>query len=536
MHFKNITEQKIAYKLLTLAAFVTVALFVIRVIYAGAIALPYPQEIQEASSVALTNMFLEGKSPYLAASIQYEVPGINYDYPFFASLLAAAIAAVFKCSAVVAHFVISVISILGSGIIGFFAVKKYSKTTIAPLFAAFLFMLCHWRYGYVSAAPDDLGLLLLMLTLYGAASEKIKYKCVWCSVGITLCFYTKQYFVFVAIPVFVYMLLYSRKEALKLFLITLGMNIAVATVITIEWPLYWMRAFAFTYIGAGIGGGFKFSTFLDQLNYLIYTFAGLFAIVVTAIFMAVRKRKKTGDTSRKVKVQENDIFALSVVSSIVMIAPLSIIGRNDGALMSYYLQLWVHSVVVVALVCMERMKPEDDPVLLHEAVYVTAYAAIMALTVYFGFGRLPLHTLTPEEVANWKKAYEYTAKYSDHGDIFYSRSLAYDGFARKNGEWMCGHEGEVDSEAEGHIVNAGIPLEVFPYLRPLVKQNETFRQGLIDKAASHRYSLITFETEDAFTVFNETVCKECGYKCIDKIELQLGLMTYEVQFYALENY
>ena len=89
--------------------------------------------------VALTNMFLEGKSPYLAASIQYEVPGINYDYPFFASLLAAAIAAVFKCSAVVAHFVISVISILGSGIIGFFAVKKYSKTTIAPLFASFLF-------------------------------------------------------------------------------------------------------------------------------------------------------------------------------------------------------------------------------------------------------------------------------------------------------------------------------------------------------------------------------------------------------------
>ena len=94
----------------------------------------------------------------------------------------------------------------------------------------------------------------------------------------------------------------------------------------------------------------------------------------------------------------------------------------------------------------------------------------------------------------------------------------------------------MDSEAEGHIVSAGIPLEVFPYLRPLVKQNETFRQGLAQKATAHSYSLITFETEDAFTVFNETVCKDCGYKCIDKIELQLGLMTYEVQFYALENY
>ena len=77
MHFKNITEQKIAYKLLTLAAFVTVVLFVVRVIYAGAIALPYPQEIQEASSVALTNMFLEGKSPYLAASIDETIKFVN---------------------------------------------------------------------------------------------------------------------------------------------------------------------------------------------------------------------------------------------------------------------------------------------------------------------------------------------------------------------------------------------------------------------------------------------------------------------------
>ena len=518
---------------MTIAVAAAAVFFVCRTLYAGFIALPYPQELLEASNVALTNMFLDGKTPYSAASLRYDVPGINYDYPFFSSLVAAAIAGVTGCSAVTAHFVISVISILGSGAIGYFTVRRFSRTTIAPILAALLFMMCHWRYGYISAAPDDLGLLILMLTLYGAASPKLKHKPLWCAIGITLCFYTKQYLVFVAIPVFIYMLLYSRGEAFKLFIITLGINIAAAVIITVEWPLYWMRAFAFTYIGAGMGGGFRFSTFLEQLNYLLYSFAALFAIVVVAIIVAVRKHR---DKAKRLNIRENDAFALSAVSSIVMIAPLMVIGRNDGALMSYYLQLWMHSVVVVALVCMERMKPEDEPQNMRKGcVFAAAYAFVIAITVYFGFGRLPLHVLTREERANWEKAYEITAKYSESGDVFYSRSLAYDGFARGNGEWMCGHEGEVDDEAVSNIENAGVPIEFFPYTEPLVEQNNAYRKGLVKKAADHGYSLITFETGDAFTEFNEKVCKRCGYTCIDKIELQLGLMSYEVQFYVVRQ-
>ena len=542
------SEQRLTYKILSIAAFTVAIFFACKVIYAGFVALPYPQELQEASNVALTNMFIDGKTPYSVASLQYDTPGINYDYPFFGSLVAAAIAAIFGCSAVVAHFVISVISILGSGLIGFAVVKRYSRTMVAPFLAAFLFMVCHWRYGYVSAAPDDFGLFLFMLTLYGAAEPKLKHKPLWCAIGITLCFYTKQYFVFVSLPVFIYMLLYSRKEAVKLFVITLGINLAIAAVITLEWPLYWMRAFAFTYIGAGMGGGFKFSTFIDQLNYLIYSFAGLFAIVVVAIFMAARKRrlsrinneseegKDSSKIRRRINVSENDAFALSVVTSIVMIAPLSIIGRNDGALMSYYLQLWIHSVAVVALVLMERMKPEDDPAnRSRDYVFFAAYVVVATITVYFGFGRLPHHILNEEERANWKKAYELTEYYSGYGDVFYSRSLAYDGFARGNGEWMCGHEGEVDPDAVSNIENAGVPIEFFPYTEPLVDQNMKYRSSLVTKAENHGYSLITFETGDAFTEFNEDVCKRCGYTCIEKLDLRLGNMPYEVQFYTVNQ-
>lgn len=534
----SFSEQKLTYKFLTIAVAAAVIIFVCRIIYAGFIALPYPQELLEASNVALTNMFLNGKTPYSVASLGYDVPGINYDYPFLSSLTAAAISAVTGCSAVTAHFVISLASIPGSGLIGFFVVERYSKTTVAPLLAAFLFMICHWRYGYISASPDDLGLLLMMLTLYGAASPVIRRKPLWCAIGITLCFYTKQYYVFVALPVFVYMLFYSRREAVRLFLITLGINIAVAVVITLEWPLYWMRAFAFTYIGAGMGGGFKFSTFLSQLNYLLYSFAALFAVVAVSLFMTVRRRRmitRSGDkprNNRRINIAENDTFALSVISSIVMIIPLSVIGRNDGALLSYYLQLWMHPVAVVAIICMEKMLPDESAIGIRDHAFFAAYAMVAAITIYFGFGRLPLHILTVDELANWQRAYEYTAKYGGYGDVFYSRALAYDGFARGSGDWMCGHEGEVDDEAVANIASSGVPPEIFPYTQALVEQNNAYRKSLVDKAADHEYALITFETGDDFTEFNETVCEGLGYKCLDRIELQLGLVPYEVQFYV----
>ena len=526
--FKN---EKPEYKLLTLAVLAAALFFVFRIIYAGIIALPYPKELLEPANIALTNSFIEGISPYTTASLEREVPGVNYDYPPLNSLVGAAIAVIAGCNAVYAHFAISLFCILASGLIGYLIVARYTRITVAPVLAALLFMFCHWRFGYISAAPDDLGLLVYLLTLYAASSEKVKSKSVWCAIGITLCFYTKQYFIFVAIPVFVYLFLCSRKEALRLFVITLGVNLAVAWIISVEWPLYWMKTIVFTYLGAGIGGGFKISTFFEQLDYLVFSFAALFAVVVVAAFMGIRNLRKSGIQFKGFKVNKNDAFVLSAVTAVIMLIPLFVIGRNDGALISYFLQLWMPSVSVVALVCMERILPTGD-YLTGRLVSIVSYVIIVVFTLYFGFGRMPLHILSDEEVAEWQKAYGYTAKYSSSGDVFYSRSLAYDGFARENGEWQCGHEGEVSSGTIGVISDIGIPQEYLPYLPAVVNQNLEYREGIIDKVRNHQYSLITFDIGANGNLFDEEFCEQNGYKCIDRLELQLGNMPYETVFYA----
>ena len=373
-------------------AVLTAALFfVCRIAYAGMRSLPYSRELLEPSNVALTNMFLEGKSPYSLDSLTYEKPAVNYDYPFFASLVAAAISKITHCAPITAHLFISFISIIASGVIGVFMVKEQSKTSVAPALAAILFMFCHWRYGYISAAPDDLGLLIMLLTLYAAVNKRIDHKPIWCAIGITLCFYTKQYFVFVSVSIFIYMLLYSRKEAAKLFGWTILILSASVAFITRYWPLYWLRSIVFTYLGTVQGGGDRLKTIIDQLKYLAFPFAALFSLIVIAAFVGLRKLKKSHQKLRNIRVEENDPFVLSVINIIVMLLPLSMLGCNDGAFISYFLQLWMHSVVVVAIICLERMDGDS-----HQIVFAGIYAGIAAFTIYFGFGKLPIHILTDE--------------------------------------------------------------------------------------------------------------------------------------------
>ena len=520
-------KQRIANKVIAWAVLAAALFFVYRITYAGILAISYPRELLEASNVALTREFLSGHSPYTLASLGRTVPGANYDYPFLASLLAAAIAKITGCGAVTAHFAISYASIILSGLIGYFTVKRFSVTTIAPALAAVMFMFCHWRFGYISAAPDDLGLLLLLSTSAAATSPKIRNKPLICALGITLGFYTKQYFVFVAPGIFIYMFLYSKKDAIKLFAWTLSINAALAIVITLNWPLYWTRAFLFTYIGTAVGGGGELITFLEQFKYLAIAFAALFIIILIAAAMSLRKLYRSNKRLQDIRVCENDPFALSCVQSVVMLAPLIAIGRNDGAFISYFLQLWMPYITVVALVCFERMKTEK-----YELVYTGIYAAIAAFTIYLGFGKLPNHAITQDEIANWKKAEVYIDKYSETGEVYYSRCLAYEYFDRENGDCFCGHDSEVSEYTESLLKNAGYDVAPDSYLYRLVDQNLAFREDAARKVADHTYSLITLDDSQAFIAFDEDYVIQNGYKCIDKIPLQLGNMPYELSFYA----
>ena len=539
---------RILYKLIALAVLLAGIFFVCRIVYAGIIALPYPKELLEPSNIALTNTFLQGKSPYTLSSLDWEVPPVNYDYPFLNSLIAASIAKITCCTSVTAHFVISLLCIIGSGILGALMIKDHTRTPIGPALAAIMFMFCHWRFGYISAAPDDLGLFISLLTMYVAVNREVDHKPFWCAIGITLAFYTKQYFVFIAAGIFVYMLLYSRKEAFKLAIWTCAINAAIAAIITEFWPLYWTKAFLFTYLGTVVGGGAQLSTFFEQFKYLFIAFAALFIVIIVAAVMGIRRLRQNNERLRNVRIVENDALAFCAINSFVMLVPLFILGRNDGAFLSYFLQLWLPSISITALICLERMKQmenvksrdsienvnstEQERHIRNEMLYICFYALIAATSIYFGFGKLPLHILTPEEISNWEKAYAYVDEYAKEGEVFYSRSLAYKAFANGSPYCVYGHDGEVSDWTITGLERAGFPVEHFPYIRKIVDQNIAFRKKQQQMAENGEFVLISAEKFEQFNPFCDDAPLQMGYQPLESLDLQLGNMPYEVVLYT----
>lgn len=543
--FKN---ERIEYKLLTIAIALAALYFVYRIINNVVIGFGYPREILEPANVSLTNLFLQGKSPYTLSALDWEVPGINYDYPFLTSLVVAAIVKITGCSVLAGHYALSIFCILATGLIGYRTINHYSETTVAPTLGTLLFMFCHWRFGYVSAAPDDFGLLIFLLTLNMAVNPKIKNKPLFCAIGVTVSFYIKQYFVFAALGIFVYMILYSRKEALKFFLYTLVMNIVVGAVVTVFWPLYWTYSFLFLYSGCFTGIGFGFSYLFEQMKYLGAIFAALFVILIVGLVMAIKKLRANNEKIRNIKVKENDALTQFIVMIPVMLAPLVFFGRNDGAFVSYFLQLWMPSIVVVTLIIFERMLPKSAGenvenkensnkfgFISYNLIFFGAYMFIALFTIYFGFGKLPLHDMTEQEQNDWKRAYAIVDEYKQRGDVFYSRSLAYKAMEDNGGICVCGHDGEANDDTLRLLEGSPFLRTIFPYAIQIINKNKDYLGAIQYRAVWNEFPLVTFEIDGYSMIFMDEYLEFINYKPYEKIDLSVGNMKYEVSFFTYEK-
>lgn len=535
MIMKKFKEEKIIYKLMTLMLLAGMIFFVFRIIYSCVRGLPYPSEQLEPSNIALTRMFRNGTTPYTLASLDLDVLAVNYEYPFLGSVFALVLSYLVGGNIVLAHYIISFAAIIGTGVLGYLIVDRYSKTTASPVAAAILFMMCHWRFGYVSAAPDDLGLFFFVLTLYLSVSPKIKHKPLICAILTTVCFYTKQYFIVAALGIFIYMFLYSKKTAWKFLLYTLVINVVVGAIITIVWPLYWSHTIFFLYFGCVLGTGFGIANLIGQMRYLLAIFVGMFGVLFVAAIVYIRKKRASKEKEKKswLNVHENDAFALFIVQIPVMMVPLVVLGRNDGAFLSYFLQLWMPAVIVVTLIILEKMVDGSNKLLLD-----LVYGGVVAFTVLFCYLKLPLHTLTDEEIAMWEDTYAMVNEYEASGDVVYCSQLAYLAFENDSPYLFCGHDGEVSEYTLGLWEQSPISQVLFPYVDDIIEATVTYKNSIIYPGFDSKYNLLAFEDGNSL-MFSEDFVEGrpqgyTTYEVFDRRTLRLGNAEYTVSFARLK--
>lgn len=544
---KKYKEQPVWYTLMTIAIFAFAVFFMCRCCmhllqFPGAV-----NEYREAADVQLTQAFLNRDNPYRLQSIEQErdMPPVLYQYSFLNSLICAGLALLLGGRVILAHYILAILTMIGSGILTYRLIDRYSQQTVLPMLGAILALFCHWRFGYLSTTPISFGIFLTLLTFTITVSLKIKHKAILTAFLCVLLFYTKLYFATIAGAIFLFFLLYDRREAFKFLGMCICQGAVSILLIQVFWPLYftyslyfingtlvWRSISRFITIG-GSAAGYAFlipmfsrlpvSFVFEQFGYLIITFGALFIILLTSLIIALTRKNKI-----HIHIEKNDVLSLAVLQIIVQGLCMFVVGREDGAYLSYYLQLWMPYVILAALICLERfLKPSK--LYLHLGLL----AVVTLISLYFGYRRLPLHMMTDEEIAAWQQAQAHITEYetAENGNVYYSPELAYLAMEQGKRTYNNGHTGVIlpramelwDTDASAHVV--------FPHAGEIIRMNLDYQQEIHENIRNHTYSLVTIDDEGLYV--DETILTENGYHRMDVLSLAVGNAVYDVEFWIL---
>lgn len=522
-------EKHWTIKLITLAICLFIAFFLYMLISNVITGLRYPKELYELVNVNYTYEFLAGKNPFSRSSMVQpgELPPVAYSYPFFNSVIAIVISVFTGGDLFVAHYIVSILCIIGTGLMGALMVRRYARTTIGPSFAFLMLMICHWRYGYGTTGPDSLALFLTMVVIYIATNPKIKHKEIWCTIGFILIFYTKWYLVTICVSIFFYFFICSRKSAFKLLglcVVLTGMSIIL---VTLSMPLLWDYSVFFLMASTlNTTGESRIGYVLEQVKYLSFILAGLYGAILTAIFKHIISKEKT----KKIFV-ENEPFALLIINCIVQIPAIMYFARNDGAYLTYLLQLICPSIILTAIIAIERMEYKKA------WLYRIGYGAVVLFTVYFGWFKLPMHMLTETEKSTWETAYSLMDEKRQEGEIFHYTTTAYEGYKKGDITFQTGHD-SVGSNKIKIWNDSELYRTLFPDAGKIHEEMEGYRKVSRDKISNQEASLVTIPGGgDAreYWYIQEDLLKEAGYEKYCTLDLAVGNMTYPTEFWIKQD-
>ncbi|MBO5552302.1 MAG: hypothetical protein J5966_10130 [Lachnospiraceae bacterium] len=512
-----------------------------------------PNEYREAANFDLTLNFIRGINPYALDVLEGDAPGCVFQYGPLFSLLVAGIHFILPFADIfVLHYIIALLCILAAAVMAAVIVRENTETLL-PASCAFLFTIaCTWRYGYVNAVPDTLGVTLLVLVFFVETRRRVYGKEYIEAALAVLLFYTKQYFVIVALSLFIYKLITDMKACIRLSVSGILLLVLSAAAVNYTCPLY------FTYsllIVHGVSGqsvavsqplvsninltglslaaasakedaglpptGWAFEAL--QLRSLISIFLFLFIGMLVGISRAFIQRTPNFAGSR-----------LFVIHSMVAFAALLFLGQNDGAWLSYYLELLMPPVVIYSFISAEKNALDENSGRYLRLAFTVLLMFMVMYTTYRMDARLSYFRKSGEAKAVWDKGYAYCETYAKSGEILYRAPLGIK--ALEDGRYLYdnGHEMAIHQRFLDEYNRTVTYQKLFPYAGKLMQQHIDYRNGMREKVSVRGYSLVlkTATDEDAEEIVSRELLEGSGYVLLDSLDLDMGWDFCRVEFWV----
>lgn len=485
-----------------------------------------PNEFQEVTNILLTQDLLNGINPYsLKEAFGRDVPGLLYAYGPIYSLIVAPFARIFPEKLIFLHYLVSFLAMLMIAFLGAWMVKEKTETLAAPAAAFVLLINCTWRYGYINAVPDTLGLFWMMLALFLETREKCRGRELWEIIVIILAFYTKIYMAYIAIPLFVYKLITDHRAAARFTIYGVVLMGAVSAVVTIMCPLYWTYTIYFLHGPWNAQGGEPGYEML-QLRSLGGIFLFFFIVSLLAVLEQVKHRFK--DVSKTV--------LLLIVDLIVSIPVMHVLGANDGAWLSYYLQIQIPPLVMLSLIYIENKCIETSSVYRRYAWGAFLFV-MLSFTILRTGQRLPYYYMEPEQKKLWDDVYGLIDEYTEKGEVYYSPILTYHAIDDHQYFYNSGYVGVANEDFYDEYLNTKWQQTLFPYAGKVMKKNLEYKRELEEKIRNGGYSLIAvIEGKDGTDrAIRVSAIEDGPYRLLREVGMPVSRVNYALKFYVRED-
>ncbi len=511
-----------------------------------------PNEYRECANVLMTMELMKGNNPYALSALSGDLPPFIYLYGPLYSLITAGIGTLLNAiglmvDIVLLHYIVTFICIMAASSFAFYLVwKKAGSLTLGV--AAFIFLIyCSWRYNYVNAVPDCLGLVLMMLILFFLSVRDFKGKEILCGVFTVAIFFTKQYFLLIAGTAVIFLILFKGVKALLKYLISFGITAAIVyALLKINCPLFETYMFYFAKgPGKGIAstvtrgdvkmtgmeynfqqimslGGIFFMFFLSEFICCLYFLSAFLSEWKTLKTSGAAGKtgipgflSRAGEAGQKAGIDEFDILMLihMGVSGIC----LMYIGRNDGAWLSYYLELFVPALIMGGLVFFKKLGLKASEKGLYglnkrtSFLILSAYCLmLLGFTITRADERLPVSPLSAEDHAEWEKAEKILD--DNPGDMYLYPLLGYYGIHHDIYVYNSGQPFVVSEKFLNSYNKHPDMQEKYPYAGEIFNSHLEFRKQLREKVLKGDYSVVSY-IEGTDEIFDRNDLKNNYEKC-----------------------
>lgn len=533
----------------------------------------FPNEYREAANIQLTMEFLKGNNPYSLSAYDGSVPGIIYVYGPLYSLLTALFCLIIPADVIFMHYLVTFVCVIAGAVLASYMTYKKTQYLAAPA-SVFLFMIsCNWRYGYINAVPDALALTLMMLIFFVVTSKDFRFKDTILAVLSVLIFFAKQYFLIVMVPVLIYRFLCDRKKALSLLLQTMIISAVTFIVVSFTCPLYFtytvfmahgpfgmskeqfseLRAYLkeeeaedryyekeaekneaaladtekdqeeiLTNKSENTDPGSGFSYEIMQLKSLGGMFIFIFLWTLAGMILEIKDRLK----------HRKDAEFFFIIHMAAAFAALIYLGQNNGAWLSYYLQLLMPAVIIYSFIIQDRLIAKYDG---RMQIILTAFFLLtVSFSAYRTGTRLVIYEKTDEQVKAWEKAYALVSDAAQKGDVCYVPPLGF--CALSDGRYLYNNGHNMVANIQFLMEYNTTPWEqkLFPHAGMVINSHYDEQMKIREKAENGEYEMVTLidGMDTDYDRLDMADLMKAGYKKTDEILLYSGRLSYNVQFWT----